>query len=36
MQMLTLTAFEDFRETVGEESPVVRFSGGEMAEVESC
>ncbi len=36
MQMLTLTAFEDFRETVGEESPVVRFSGTEVVEIESC
>lgn len=36
MQLLTLTAFEDFRETVGEENPVVRFFGGEIAEVEAC
>lgn len=36
MQMLSLTAFEDFRETVGEENPVVRFTGGEIAEIESC
>lgn len=36
MQMLSLTAFEDFRETVGDKNPVVRFSGAEVAEVESC
>lgn len=36
MQMLSLTAFEDFRKTIGGENPVVRFSGSEMTEVESC
>lgn len=35
-QMLSLTAFEDFRESVEENQQQVQFTGVEMAEVEHC
>ena len=34
--MLALTSFEDFRESVGENHPVVRFSAKGIPEVETC
>ena len=35
-RMLALKSFEDFREGVGEDHPVVRFSAKELFEVETC
>ncbi len=35
-QMLALTAFEDFRESVADGHPLVRFAGTEIQEVENC
>lgn len=36
MQMLSLTAFEDFRETVGFEKPFIHFDKEESSEIENC
>ena len=36
LQMLSLTAFEDFRESVGEDRQLVQFSGAEMSDIEHC
>lgn len=36
LQMLSLTAFEDFRESIGDNQQLVQFSGVEIADVEHC
>ena len=36
LQMLSLTAFEDFRESVEEDRQLVQFTGGEIADMEYC
>lgn len=36
LQMLSLTAFEDFRESIGEDRQLVQFSGVEMTDLEHC
>lgn len=36
LQMLSLTAFEDFRESVEEDRQLVQFTGSEITEIEHC